>query len=70
MNFKCKLKLILTEKEIKYGEFAAQVKVSLATMSGLMNNRTLPSFAVAYRISEVLEMDIKEIWIKIEEEEN
>lgn len=64
MEFKCRLKLILTEKEIKYGEFAKQIKISQAAMSGLLNNRSLPSFAVAYRISEELEMDIKEIWVK------
>jgi len=64
MEFKCRLKVILAEREMKYGEFAQQIEISRSAMSGLMNNKTLPTFAVAYRISENLDMDIKDIWIK------
>jgi putative transcriptional regulator len=64
MEFKCRLKVILAEREIKYGEFAQQIEISRSAMSGIMNNRTLPTFAVAFRISEALGMDIKEIWTK------
>ncbi|MED4240658.1 helix-turn-helix transcriptional regulator [Priestia megaterium] len=67
MNFKCKLKVILAEKEIKHGDFAKVVGVSPAGLSALVNNKSLPSFESAYRISEALEMDIKEIWIRPKE---
>ncbi|MFJ7681140.1 helix-turn-helix transcriptional regulator [Peribacillus butanolivorans] len=66
MEFKCKLKVILAEREIRHGEFALKVEISRAAMSGLLNNRSLPSFPVAYRISEELDLDIKEIWSKNE----
>ncbi|MBU3569300.1 helix-turn-helix transcriptional regulator [Priestia aryabhattai] len=67
MNFKCKLKVILAEKEIKHGDFAKVVGISSAGLSSLVNNKSLPSFESAYRISEALEMDIKEIWIRPKE---
>jgi putative transcriptional regulator len=67
MKFKCKLKVILAEREIKHGDFAKIVGVSPAGLSSLVNNKSLPSFESAYRISEALEMDIKEIWIKPEQ---
>jgi putative transcriptional regulator len=66
MKFKCKLKVILAEREIKHGDFAKVVGVSPAGLSSLVNNKSLPSFESAYQISEALEMDIKEIWIRPE----
>ena len=63
MNFKCKLKVILAEREIKHGDFANIIGVSQAGLSALVNNKSLPSFESAYRISESLNMDIREIWI-------
>ncbi|MDU9695127.1 helix-turn-helix transcriptional regulator [Priestia aryabhattai] len=63
MDFTCELKAILTEREIKHEDFAKVVGVSPANLSALINNKSLPSFESAYRISEALEMDIKEIWI-------
>ncbi|MGG0554903.1 helix-turn-helix transcriptional regulator [Priestia aryabhattai] len=64
MDFICKLEAILVEKEIKHEDFAKIVGVSPAGLSSLVNNKNLPSFESAYRISEALEMDIKEIWIR------
>ncbi|MGI8381647.1 helix-turn-helix transcriptional regulator [Priestia megaterium] len=63
MDFTCELKAILTKREIKHEDFAKVVGVSPANLSALINNKSLPSFESAYRISEALEMDIKEIWI-------
>ncbi|PGR00696.1 helix-turn-helix transcriptional regulator [Priestia megaterium] len=63
MDFKCKLKVILAEREIKHGDFAKVVGVSPAGLSALVNNKSLPSFENAYRISESLNMDVREIWI-------
>ncbi|MEK0285903.1 MULTISPECIES: helix-turn-helix transcriptional regulator [Bacillaceae] len=64
MKYKCKLRVILAEKEIKHGDFAERIEVSKTTMSNLINGRTLPTFDIAYKISEKLNMDIREIWIK------
>ncbi|MEH6990577.1 helix-turn-helix domain-containing protein [Cytobacillus firmus] len=66
VEYKCRLRVILAEKEIKHGDFAKQINTSAAAFSSIVNNRTLPSFETTYKISEVLEMDIKEIWVKIE----
>ncbi|AXI29431.1 transcriptional regulator [Priestia megaterium] len=67
MEFTCELKVILAEKEIKHEDFAKIVGFSPAGLSSLVNNKSLPSFKSAYRISEALEMDIKEIWIRPKE---
>lgn len=64
--YKCRLKVILTEHNIKFGDFAEKIQISRSAMSGLMNDKSLPTFPVAYRISEELNMDIKEIWRKKE----
>lgn len=69
MEYKCKLKVLLAENDLKHGEFAKMVGVSLSTMSGLVNTKTLPTFSVAYRISEELNMDIRDIWVKVVKEE-
>lgn len=49
MEYMCKLKMILTDKEIKHGEFAKMINMSVAWLSAVVNNRALPSFG--YSIS-------------------
>lgn len=66
MNIKCKLRVILAEKEIKHGEFAKRVGISQASLSSLVNNRSLPKFEAAYKIAQELKMPIEEIWIRKE----
>lgn len=63
---KCRLKVILAEKGLKHGYVADKAKVSLPAFSSLVNNRSLPTLEVAYRIAEVLEMNVMEIWVKEE----
>ncbi|WP_409297779.1 helix-turn-helix transcriptional regulator [Peribacillus sp. SCS-26] len=69
MIFKCRLKVMLAERDLQHGDFANRLGISRAAMSSLVNNRTLPSFSVAYRISEELQTDIRDIWIRKEGEE-
>ncbi|MEK4606531.1 helix-turn-helix transcriptional regulator [Geobacillus sp. FSL W8-1251] len=66
MEFKCRLKVIFAERGIKQGDFAKKIGISQAALSAIVNNRSLPSFAVAYAICEELGMSIHEIWIKKE----
>lgn len=66
MEFKCKLKVIFAERNITSKELADKIGISRAAISGLINNKSLPSFETAYLISEELGMDIREIWAKKE----
>ncbi|MBM7633810.1 helix-turn-helix transcriptional regulator [Geomicrobium sediminis] len=66
MEFRCRLKIILWEKNIKQGEFAKAVGISQAGISSLVNNKSLPTFENAYKICKELGMEVYEIW----EEEN
>ncbi|WP_342025710.1 helix-turn-helix transcriptional regulator [Cytobacillus pseudoceanisediminis] len=69
MEYKCKLKMILADKEIKHGDFAKKINMSAAGLSAIVNNRALPSFDSAYRICEVLNLHPRDIWIKNKGEE-
>jgi len=64
MEFECRLKYIFLERKIKQTEFAKQIGISSSAMSGIANGKSYPTFKVAYKISEALNMDIKEIWVK------
>lgn len=64
MEYKCKLRVILAEREIKHGDFAKSVNMSSAAFSAIVNNRSLPSFETTYNISEALDLDVRQIWIK------
>ncbi len=66
MKFKCRLRVILAEKEIKHGDFAKAIGVSTGGLSAIVNNKSLPTFTVVYRICEELEMGINDVWVKIE----
>jgi putative transcriptional regulator len=64
MKFKCRLKIIFAEREIKQGEFAKKIGVSASALSAIANGHTYPSFPVMYAICEELNMDVREIWIR------
>jgi putative transcriptional regulator len=64
MKFKCRLRVILAEREMKHGDLADKAGVSRAQLSALINNRNLPTLPVAFNIAEVLELKIEDIWIK------
>jgi len=64
MEYRCRLKVIFAEREIHQGEFAKKIGVSSGALSAIVNNKSFPSFKVLYSISEELNMDMREIWIK------
>jgi len=64
MNFNCRLKVIFAEKNIQQTEFAHKIGMSRAALSLLVNNKTLPSFKIAYKIAKELNLHIEEIWIE------
>ncbi|WP_158738613.1 helix-turn-helix transcriptional regulator [Alteribacillus sp. YIM 98480] len=66
-GYKCRLRVILAEKEWRIGEFAKRVNISKSAMSNIINNHSVPSFDVTYRILEELDMSMQEIWEKREE---
>ncbi|CAM4399389.1 XRE family transcriptional regulator [Bacillus manliponensis] len=67
MEFKCRLRVIFAEREIKQKEFAKNIDISQSTMSALVNGTNLPTFPTAYKIAKALNMYIEDIWI-VEEE--
>ncbi|OYD59781.1 transcriptional regulator [Fictibacillus aquaticus] len=60
----CIMESILKERGIKKGFVARKAGISLTTMTLLSKGKSLPTLPVAFRIAEVLEMRIEEIWIK------
>lgn len=64
---KCKLKVILAERGLKAGWLADKAGISRAAFSSLMNDHSLPTLEVAYKIGEVLELPVEQIWVKVEE---
>jgi putative transcriptional regulator len=71
MNFKCRLKVILAEREINQEELLKEMekrgkKISRSTLSQLVNNKTLPMFDTAYVISESLGLKMEDVWEKVE----
>lgn len=69
MRLKSKLKVLLVERDITQKEFAEKVGISSSAMNKLCNKHSLPEFMTAYRISEELNMDIREIWIREDEQQ-
>ena len=63
MKFKCRLRIIFAEREIKQKEFAKLVGLSQSTLSTLVNGANLPTFTTAFRIAKELNIHIEDIWI-------
>lgn len=67
-GFKCRLKVILAEREIPLGVFSKKIGVRPGTLSQIANSRSLPSFEVTYEILEELNLRIDEVWVKMNED--
>jgi putative transcriptional regulator len=66
MVIKCNLRVIFAEREIRQTEFAQRIGIGRATLSQLVNNKSLPTLEVAYRIAKELDLNVMEIWVVIE----
>lgn len=62
MKYKCRLRVILAEKDMQHEDLRQMVGVSRGTLSQIINNKTVPNFDTAYRIAEALHMRIEDIW--------
>ncbi|WP_091742669.1 helix-turn-helix transcriptional regulator [Marininema mesophilum] len=61
-RYKCRIKIILFERDIQQGEFADSIGISQATISALANNNYEPSFHNARLIAKALNLSVEEIW--------
>jgi len=59
---KTKLKLILVERNISQTYFSKQLGVSMAALNSLVNGRSFPQLALAFKIARLLELKIEDIW--------
>lgn len=69
MKIESRLRIILAVKDIRQKQLAAKLKISQNTLSSLVNNHSLPSLEMAYKIADELEMSVEQIWIKEKGEE-
>jgi putative transcriptional regulator len=65
-GYKCMLKVIFAQEDIKHGEFAKRININPGTLSAIVNDKQKPSFDVAYAICQELKRPLHEIWIKKE----
>lgn len=66
MVFVCELKSIFHKRKIKQFKFAEKIGITQAALSQICTEKTLPSFEIMYRICEELDMDVRSIWVRIE----
>ncbi|MFD2680638.1 helix-turn-helix domain-containing protein [Bacillus seohaeanensis] len=70
MRYKCRLKTILADLDIRHGEFADILGIDKSTISAIINNKSLPSFDTLYAIIEELtkidpSIKLSDIWKKV-----
>jgi putative transcriptional regulator len=63
--FKCRLKVIFAERDIVQEKFAKKIGITGSSLSGIVNGRTLPQFETLYNICEELQLDFREIWVRV-----
>lgn len=71
-GFVCNLRLILAEEKMKNPAFtqkrlADKINISRTALSALVNEKSLPSFEVAYSLAKELNRPIERIWIKFDD---
>jgi putative transcriptional regulator len=63
-GMRCRIKEIRESRGIKQTFIAEQVGISQQLLSNYEKNKALPRIDRAIRISEVLGMDVKEVWVE------
>jgi DNA-binding XRE family transcriptional regulator len=69
MVVKNRLKEILDSKGLKQIWLAEQVGITKQTMSNLINNKFTTSMEIAFKISKILNIDLKDIFYEDNENE-
>lgn len=66
MNYKLKIKEIRIKKGIKQRDLADEIGIKKSTLSELENNKYEIKLSTLIKISDVLEVDVKDLYEKIE----
>lgn len=66
MNYRLKIKEIRIKKGIKQRDLADEIGIKKSTLSELENNKYEIKLSTLIRISDVLDVDIKDLYEKIE----
>lgn len=64
----CKLKEIMKSEGRTQNWLSEKVGVNKATISAIINRKSLPTLTVAYRIAKVLGRKIEDIWYEDDED--
>ncbi|MBP0725514.1 helix-turn-helix transcriptional regulator [Bacillus sp. RG28] len=67
MKLRCKLKSIFADRGIRQKEFAPKIGLSESGLSDLVRNISIPKLDTALLIANELDMDVKEIWVEIDD---
>lgn len=67
MIIRSRLKAVLADIGMSHSEFAAKMEVSPSTVSAWVRG-ALPSLDKVYKSEEVTGVDLRQIWVKVEEE--
>ncbi|WP_339147622.1 helix-turn-helix domain-containing protein [Sutcliffiella sp. BMC8] len=71
-GFTCNLRVILAEEKTRNPAFtqkrlAEKINLSRTALNALVNEKSLPSFEVAYAIASELNRPIERIWVKFDD---
>lgn len=66
MNYRLKIKEIRIKKGIKQRDLADEIGIKKSTLSELENNKYEIKLSTLIKISDVLEVDVKDLYEKIE----
>ena len=62
MEVKCRLRVVLAEKEMRLTELASKTKLNYSYLSDLMNERREPGVRNAMIIAKELNVTVEGIW--------
>ncbi|MGD6778851.1 helix-turn-helix transcriptional regulator [Sutcliffiella horikoshii] len=71
-GFSCNLRVIFAEEKMKNPRFtqkrlAEKINLSRTALNALVNEKSLPSFEVAYAIAKEVNRPIERIWVKFDD---
>ena len=61
-NIKCHLREIRIKRNLSQTDIAIAMNVKQTTVSEWENNNNIPNLKIAYKLSELLEVNVTDIW--------
>lgn len=65
MKVKCRMSVILAEKEMQLKDLAGKIDLNYKHLSAIKTGRTMPNIPTALKIARGLKVGLDDLWVEV-----